>query len=262
MRFVVVDLEATCWSKDDDPALAANQSAESEIIEIGAVALDAALQPLDEFQAFVRPERHPTLSAFCHRLTSISQQDVDQAKHFVSVFEAFDAWMGGTHGEGLQFVSWSRYDHRQLVLQCQQANLPRPRWNSIDAKVEFTEWVRGQNGQRQRFGMARALAHLKMEPLGTAHRGIDDARNLVRIFQHIRNPEHLSAQAQTVLSVMIDRHPLPTNVSHFRTTDPWARQWYRRVCQELIRLELVTDLGLGRGLEITARGIDVATSRR
>ena len=37
MRVVVVDLEGTCWEPEDNPALAANQKNEAEIIEIGAV---------------------------------------------------------------------------------------------------------------------------------------------------------------------------------------------------------------------------------
>src|SRR3546814_5917522 len=39
--------------------------AEMEIIEIGAVMVErATLRALDEFQAFVRPVRHPHLTAF------------------------------------------------------------------------------------------------------------------------------------------------------------------------------------------------------
>lgn len=54
-----------------------------EIIEVGAVTVDAAnLQVVDEFQSFVRPTRHPRLTEFCTGLTSIAQQDVDNAPVF------------------------------------------------------------------------------------------------------------------------------------------------------------------------------------
>ena len=261
MRYLVVDLEATCWSKEEDPTLALIQSEESEIIEIGAVALDESLAPIDEFQRFVRPVRHPKLSGFCTKLTTITQQDVDTASDFDVVYAQFDAWMGGAGGAGLDFVSWSRYDHRQLVHQCHVAGLSRPCWSATDAKVEFTDWVRGHTGKRRRFGMARALAYLGLEACGTAHRGIDDARSLVKIFQHIRDPANLSEHALSVLSVAVELHPLPVNVGHLRKVDPWVRQWFPRVKKELLRLRLAEDLGLGRGLRLTSQGLRVVTAR-
>src|SRR3546814_1120774 len=54
---LVLDLEATCC---DDSSMA---RAEMEIIEIGAVMVErATLCTLDEFQAFIRPVRHPRRS--------------------------------------------------------------------------------------------------------------------------------------------------------------------------------------------------------
>ncbi len=47
MRYVIVDLEATCWEKGSNPA-------RMEIIEIGAVLLPSSSgQPTQEFARFV-----------------------------------------------------------------------------------------------------------------------------------------------------------------------------------------------------------------
>lgn len=87
--YCVVDLEATC----DDQALRAVPHEEMETIEIGAVMVaGTTLVSVDEFQAFVRPVRHPQLSAFCTKLTTITQQQVDQAGLFPDVFGEFLAW--------------------------------------------------------------------------------------------------------------------------------------------------------------------------
>jgi len=256
MRFVVVDLEATCWSEERQPALYAQQSEVSEIIEIGAVMLDDELQPVAEFQRFVRPVRSPILSDFCTSLTSISQDDVDRAARFVSVYEAFLAWMEGS--EGVALVSWGRYDHNQLVREATAAGLPMPAWTPINAKEEFTAWVRAHTGRRLRYGMARAMAHLELPFLGTAHRGIDDARNLVRVFQILRSLEHRSANACRALEVLTARHPQPTHLGHLRARWPDAKSWFPRTRQELIRLRLVVDAGQGRGLSLTERGVRLA----
>lgn len=67
-HLIVLDLEATC---DIDGRLPAN---EMEIIEIGAVILDARYQIVSEFQQFVKPIKHPVLSDFCRSLTHIRTQ--------------------------------------------------------------------------------------------------------------------------------------------------------------------------------------------
>lgn len=84
---LVVDLEATCSDDESVPR------GEMEIIEIGAVMADhRTLQPLGEFQAFVKPVRHPRLTHFCRQLTTIEQRDVDEAESFPTVLARFVVW--------------------------------------------------------------------------------------------------------------------------------------------------------------------------
>ena len=80
-----VDLEATC----DDVGL--NESPRStvvvpvqiETIEIGLVVIDlVSFEIVDEFQRFIKPQIHPTLSDFCKKLTSIQQANVDGARTY------------------------------------------------------------------------------------------------------------------------------------------------------------------------------------
>jgi inhibitor of KinA sporulation pathway (predicted exonuclease) len=75
MRYIITDLEATCWENVRAPE-------RMEIIEIGAVALASATAVVGEFNRFVRPIAEPRLSAFCTQLTSITQADVDGADIF------------------------------------------------------------------------------------------------------------------------------------------------------------------------------------
>ena len=59
---------------------------------------------IDEFEAFVRPEHHPTLTAFCTELTSIEQSDVDGALLFPEVLRQYEAWLdrhGASHENAL-----------------------------------------------------------------------------------------------------------------------------------------------------------------
>jgi 3'-5' exoribonuclease 1 len=176
MRYVIVDLEATCWEKGYGPE-------ESEIIEIGAVRMDSADGPVaDEFGSFIRPVAHRTLSAFCTDLTSITQADVDGADHFWEVFPRFLEWAGD---EPFVFCSWGNYDRNQIGRDCARHGFPYPDalGRHLNLKAEFAR----RYATRQ-MGMAHALERLGLPLKGTHHRGLDDARNIAKIARHVLPP--------------------------------------------------------------------------
>ena len=64
MNYIIVDLEATCWEND--------RSIQNEIIEIGAVMVNAEQEIISEYVEFIKPINNPELSGFCKTLTSIT----------------------------------------------------------------------------------------------------------------------------------------------------------------------------------------------
>ncbi len=169
MRYLIIDLEATCWEKGTRPG-------RQEIIEIGAVMLVSPADPPEgEFSAFVRPIDRPDLSDFCTQLTSITQADVDHAEPFDKVFPRFIEWIGP---QSFQWCSWGAYDLKQFRTDCRRHNIAFPELfeNHINLKKRFAE----QTGLRPG-GMREALRRLDLTLVGTHHRGIDDARNIARI---------------------------------------------------------------------------------
>ena len=172
---VVVDLEATCWSPDEHPALAADQRNECEIIEIGAVS-----EGRPEFRAVVRPRRHPVLSRFCTELTSLTQDDVEAGVSFEEAWHAFLDWAGGD--EELVLASWGAFDDRQLRRDAQRHGLPAPRWEPLNIKRTFARMARKHGASRNGWmGLTRALEWLGLDFEGTPHRAVDDARNAARV---------------------------------------------------------------------------------
>jgi len=116
--YLVIDLEATC---DDQGSMPRE---ETEIIEIGAVLVDAAtLAPLGEWQSFVHDRNQ-------------FRQD------------------GARHGVGAPLGK----DHLNL-----KAELSRV------------------NGLAEKLGLGQALRRAGLRFQGTAHRGVDDARNIARL---------------------------------------------------------------------------------
>ena len=178
--YLVVDLEATT---SDDGSLPPEQM---ETIEIGAVIVSAAtLEVVDEFQSFVRPVRHPQLLPFCTTLTSITQAMVDGAPLFPEAFGALQAKLAGRYP--VIFASWGRYDRLQLQRDCIQHRVPfhlAPHWN---VKVAFSE----AQQLKKKLGLSQAVKHCGLSFEGTAHRGIDDARNIARLLPWIVGPNAL-----------------------------------------------------------------------
>ena len=169
MRYIVVDLEATCWEDVRDYA-------RMETIEIGAVELPAAdSPPTREFSRFVHPTAEPELSAFCRRLTTIRQRDVDRASEFPAVMAEFVEWIGD---EPFVLCSWGGYDLTQFRTDSGRHGiaLPASFERHVNLKKQFSRFV----GVKE-CGMERALARMGLALDGTHHRGIDDARNIAKI---------------------------------------------------------------------------------
>jgi inhibitor of KinA sporulation pathway (predicted exonuclease) len=168
--YLVVDLEATC----DSPARMPR--AETEIIEIGAVLVDAeSLAPVDEFQSFVRPQRHPKLTGFCTELTTITQADVNNAPRFPEVIDGLRLFLGRRRA---LFCSWGQYDKNQFEQDASYHCVGLPFGAAhLNLKKCFAE----RFGARRKLGMGEALRHVGLELRGTHHRGIDDARNIARL---------------------------------------------------------------------------------
>ena len=170
MNFIVFDLEATCW--------VGNHSNKQEIIEIGAVKINEYGEPQSIFSSFVRPIVHPTLSLFCKELTNISQVDVNRADRYPEVIEDFQDWID-IFEEDYLLCSWGNFDKKMLKSNCQLHDMDEE-WamHHINLKAQYHEI----HQFRRTIGMNKALDREGFEFTGTPHRGIDDAKNLVKIF--------------------------------------------------------------------------------
>ena len=170
MNYIVLDLEATCWKNR-------HTNKPNEIIEIGAVKIDSSGRIVDEFSEFVRPKLHPFLSDFCKELTTITQEDIDNADFFHTVIEAFKTWINLK--EPYILCSWGYYDKNQFVSDCELHDLDTE-W--VEPHISIKHQYAEIKGIRRPIGMAGALKLEMISLDGTHHRGIDDARNISKIF--------------------------------------------------------------------------------
>jgi inhibitor of KinA sporulation pathway (predicted exonuclease) len=172
MTYLVIDLEATCDEKHRIPR------EETEIIEVGAVLVDAELRPIEEWQTFVRPVIHPVLTPFCTKLTSIAQSHVEGAPSFAEAIAALTQFLAGRTP---LFCSWGDYDRAQLAREAERNRIALPLGSEhLNIKEAFKQRV----GDDKPRGVGQALRYARLQFEGTAHRGIDDARNIARLLPY------------------------------------------------------------------------------
>jgi inhibitor of KinA sporulation pathway (predicted exonuclease) len=163
-----------------------------EIIEIGAVLVaESTLAPLAEYQSFVRPIRHPVLTPFCTRLTSIAQEDVIAAPSFPTAVSGLGAFLR-EHAPASRpvFCSWGQYDKNQFE---QDAAYHRVKLPFGTAHVNLKKRFADQFRETKKLGMHEALERVGLSLVGVHHRGIDDARNIARLLPWVLGRAALGA---------------------------------------------------------------------
>lgn len=152
-----------------------------ETIEIGLGVIDLeTLEIVDEFQRFVRPQIHPTLTDLCKKLTSIQQVDVDSAGTYVEVGQELGSFI--ERYPEAAWASWGDYDARQLERDAGFAACP----SLLEGLPHFNarKWHAGSYDNRPK-SLKQAAESLGLVWMGAYHLGIDDARNVASIVKEI-----------------------------------------------------------------------------
>ena len=175
-QFIIYDLEATCWRSP--------KPRQVEIIEIGAAKVNEELEIVDEFCMFIKPLLHPKIDKFCTKLTSITQDDVEDAPHFDEVIAEFEKWMDVENTRTALF-SWGDFDRRQFVKDAQLHELDLT-WLKYWACLQshYSKF----KGSSNQIGLKNALKLEGLEFDGVQHRAIEDARNMAELFKQVAKP--------------------------------------------------------------------------
>lgn len=184
-HYLVIDLEATTDDGDDEQRVVPRD--EMETIEIGAVLVRASTLEVEaEFQSFVRPLRHPTLTAFCTELTGITQDMLADAPVFPEAMEALrQAMLVGRWG--VVWGSWGLFDDTQLRRDCAYHGVEYPMPEHMNLKNVFS----AAQGRRKRYGMSKALRLCGLALEGDHHRALADAKNIARMLPWIVGGERI-----------------------------------------------------------------------
>lgn len=174
MKYIILDLEFNCipigWDKTRRDGL------QSEIIEIGAVKLDDNFNSIAKFQTFVRPQNYFKINQIVRELTSISQNQLNQAPKFKNAFWDFMNWIRG--GEYI-LCSWGDQDIPSLNDHCKFYNFNF----YCDRFVDIQKLFQDINELEDRTSLKRAIEYYQLKENDRFHFAMNDSEYTAAILR-------------------------------------------------------------------------------
>ena len=153
-----------------------------EVIEIGAVRLNAELTVVDTFTALIKPLYFAKLNSFIKKKTGIPQAEIDSARRFPSVADDFMSWLG--QSDERLFVTWGGEDMKRIVIDTRLHNRDDGFWLAADYYDLLKGYLR-VHGLTNDVSVEAALTELGLAASGMAHRALDDALMTADIFRKL-----------------------------------------------------------------------------
>ncbi|MFC4101732.1 exonuclease domain-containing protein [Paenibacillus xanthanilyticus] len=174
MDYIVLDIEFNGRKFASDLPM--------EVIEIGAVRLDADMNQIDAFTSLIKPVYFAKLNNFIKKKTGIPQADIDIAPGFRKVSADFIAWL--SKSESFLLITWGGEDLKRIIYDTRMHKLDDAFWMAATYFDLLKGYLRVKNLTND-VSVEAALAELAVESEGSAHRALDDAIMTAKILRAI-----------------------------------------------------------------------------
>ena len=187
MNYIVIDME---YNQNFDFAIGAkapsNPFLPLEIIQIGAVKVDARLDIVAKYSSCVCPRVYPRLNPFVAKVTGLSNKTLQKSPYFAQAFAELANFVG--RGKSV-LCFWGKDDMKELfrnILYFKQKPklLPRKYIN-----VQSLASVHLNLPAKQQLNLASVVNFLEIEATLPFHDAPNDAFYTAQIFKRIYNEE-------------------------------------------------------------------------
>ena len=187
MAYIVLDLE---WNQ----AMSAQASVfnklpirlRGEIIQIGAVKLNADMTPGEEFQMDVRPVYFRRMHYKVKKLTGFDKERLKNGVSFPEAMAQFRQWCG----DGATFLTWG-YDDKGIMEQ--NIIIHDLDWDWIEKWVNLQLiYNRQTGGDRNQKALSTAMEHFGIVQTRVAHDALGDAYNTALVCSRLDMAEGLA----------------------------------------------------------------------
>ncbi len=195
MSIIVFDLE---WNQSKYLDMRAIRDAQmavpGDIIQIGAVKLDADYEIIDSFNCIVKPAYYTQMHAQVSELTGITNEDLEWGLPFEEAIRHFSRWCG----EYPRLLSWGNDDIHVLEANMRLYRIQEPfcfAWH--DAQKLYAHKV---NLNSQQVGLQKALEASDIPVDLTVHNALHDAMLAARLLKEWRLLEDVPERIVAMVS--------------------------------------------------------------
>ena len=184
MEYIVFDLE---FNQGFDKKLNKTVSDEKcpfEILQIGAVKLDADLNIIDTFNTFVKPNIYKEIHPFIKKMTNIIHEEVKDAPNFPQAFNNFKEFMN--NDKNILCV-WGNGDLKELYRNIKYYNLSTENLSNTYINVQHHASIYFNNPTGKSIGLQNAITLLQLNQDKSYHNALNDAYYTSLVFKNIFN---------------------------------------------------------------------------
>jgi len=186
----------------------------NEVIQIGAVALNAHDSLIGEYEQIVKPQYNGSIAPVIYRLTGITTEMLDQGVSFEEAIKDFAVWCDYiSNSDKYEIYAWSDND----LIQLQQEMLIKELTDFFDMQFmnvwtdfqyEFCELL----GISSVMSLDKAVKALDINFVGSQHNALSDAMNTAKLYQMAQNKEEFDRVMKPIKEMMEPRKQLSTQM--------------------------------------------------
>ncbi len=193
MNYIFLDLE---WNQPFGKAEIVTRSVPlyGEIIRIGAVKLDEAMNETDRFQGCVIPKYYKKMNRCVGKVTGLSGASITYGQPFSKEYERFEKWCG----DDCIILTWGSEDERILDSNLAIHKMDRAHPKFYDIQKIFAYKTMGTGKQ---YSLISAVEHLGLPAELKAHDALNDAVYCARVGVAMSFSEYIGGYEQMLREI-------------------------------------------------------------
>lgn len=177
--YTFLDFEFNQAFEFTDNPVEVNENCRFEIIQIGAVRMDADYNITDKISILIKPEIYPRMHPYVTKITGITADDLKDKPSFPKAYEQFRSFMGGDR----LLCTWGTSDIKALYRNMIYHKVAKPpiRIEYIDVQNIATKYLKFSHGGN--IGLKHAVEAFELPTEQQFHNACCDALYTAKVFK-------------------------------------------------------------------------------
>ncbi len=185
MHYIVFDMEFNQDFSTNPPISEGKPYFPFEIIQIGAVKLDSALNTVSTFNRYIKPTVYPEVGTFITELTGITTDRLQGEQTFPSVYSDFLAFINDSDAI---LCSWGRTDMKELYRSVEYFQINKENMPKLFLDIQPYASLHLKKPRKMLLKLQYTVEQLKLPLLRPFHDALADALYTADVLKAIYKP--------------------------------------------------------------------------